>query len=60
MVAGEGVKERIDGLSLAIRMGATVDDLLEWETAYAPPVSMIIDPVTLAADDAKMKMEGLA
>lgn len=60
VVAGEGVKERIDALSLAIRMGATVDDLLAWETAYAPPVSMVIDPVTLAADDAKMKMEGQA
>lgn len=60
VVAGEGVKERIDALSLAIRMNATVDDLLEWETAYAPPVSMIIDPVTFAAGDAKMKMEGLA
>ncbi|MCL7412861.1 MAG: FAD-dependent oxidoreductase [ANME-2 cluster archaeon] len=58
VVAGEGVKERIDALSLAIRMGATVDDLLEWETAYAPPVSTVIDPVTFAADDAKMKMEG--
>ena len=60
VVAGEGVKERIDALSLAIRMGATLDDLLEWETAYAPPVSMVIDPVTFAADDAKMKMEGKA
>ncbi|MBW6517848.1 MAG: FAD-dependent oxidoreductase [ANME-2 cluster archaeon] len=56
VVAGEGVKERIDALSLAIRMGATVDDLLEWETAYAPPVSMVIDTVTFAADDAKRKM----
>ena len=60
VVSGEGVKERIDALSLAMRMGAEVDDLLDWETSYSPPVAMIIDPVTLAADDAKNKMEGIA
>ena len=59
VVSGEGVKERIDALSLAIRMGAEVDDLLGWETSYSPPVSMVIDPVTFAADDAKNKMEGI-
>ena len=59
-VSGEGVKERIDALSLAMRMGAKVDNLLDWETSYAPPVAMIIDPVTIAADDAKNKMEGIA
>jgi NADH oxidase (H2O2-forming) len=60
VVSGEGVKERIDALSLAIRMSAEVDDLLDWETSYSPPVSMVIDPVTFAADDAKNKMEGIA
>ncbi len=59
VVSGEGVKERIDALSLAIRMGAKVDDLLDWETSYSPPISMVIDPVTFAADDAKNKMEGI-
>ena len=60
VVSDEGVKERIDALSLAMRMGAEVDDLLDWETSYSPPVAMIIDPVTFAADDAKNKMEGIA
>ncbi len=60
VVSGEGVKERIDALSFAMRMGAEVDDLLDWETSYAPPVAMVIDPVTFAADDAKNKMEGIA
>jgi NADH oxidase (H2O2-forming) len=60
VVSGTGVKERIDALSLAMRMGAEVDDLLDWETSYSPPVAMIIDPVTLAIDDAKNKMEGIA
>ncbi len=55
-MATEGVKERIDALSLAIRMGAVIDDLLRWETSYAPPVSMVIDPVTLAAEDRQKKM----
>ena len=56
VVAAEGVKERIDALSFAIRMGATIDDLLKWETSYAPPVSMVIDPVTIAVEDRKKKM----
>lgn len=60
VISSEGVKERIDALSLAMRMGAEVDDLLDWETSYSPPVAMIIDPVTLAIDDAKNKMEGIA
>ena len=60
VVSYEGVKERIDALSLAIRMGAKVDDLLGWETSYSPPVSMVIDPVTFAAGNAKKKMEGIA
>jgi NADH oxidase (H2O2-forming) len=60
VVSDEGVKERIDALSLAMRIGAEVDDLLDWETSYSPPVAMIIDPVTFAAEDAKNKMEGIA
>ncbi len=60
VVSGEGVKERIDALSLAIGMGAKVDDLLGWETSYSPPVAMVIDPVTFAVEDAKNKMEGIA
>ncbi len=60
VVSNTGVKERIDALSLAMRMGVEVDDLLDWETSYSPPVAMVIDPVTFAADDAKKKMEGIA
>jgi NADH oxidase (H2O2-forming) len=59
VVSGEGVKERIDALSLAIRLHATVDDLMMWETSYSPPVSMVIDPVSLAIDDASKKIEGI-
>lgn len=54
LVGGEGVKERIDALSFAIRKKATIKELLESETSYAPPVSMLVDPI-LPAVKAAMK-----
>lgn len=45
LAGGEGIKERIDTLSLAIRKKATIRDLLDLETCYAPPVSMLVDPL---------------
>ena len=45
LVGGEGIKERIDALSLAVRKKATIRDLLDLETCYAPPVSMLVDPL---------------
>ena len=45
LAGGEGIKERIDGLSFAIRKKTTIKDLLESETCYAPPVSMLVDPI---------------
>ncbi|WP_406660282.1 FAD-dependent oxidoreductase [Methanolobus sp. ZRKC3] len=56
VIAGEGVKERIDGLSLAIKKRTTVDELLTMETAYTPPMSMLVDPLTFAAKGAAKKM----
>jgi NADH oxidase (H2O2-forming) len=56
IIAGEGVKERIDGLSLAIKKKTTVDELINMETAYTPPMSMLIDPLTFAAKGAAKKM----
>ncbi|MDO9517559.1 MAG: FAD-dependent oxidoreductase [Methanosarcinaceae archaeon] len=56
VIAGEGVKERIDGLAFAIRKRATIDEMLEMETCYAPPVSMLIDPIMYAIEDAHKKM----
>jgi len=55
IISKEGVKERIDGLSFAMTMGMTMDELIEAETCYAPPVSMVVDPVILAAENAKKK-----
>ena len=56
IIAGEGVKERIDGLAFAIKKKATIDEMLEMETCYAPPVSMLIDPLMYAIEDAHKKM----
>jgi NADH oxidase (H2O2-forming) len=52
LAGGEGIKERIDALSLAIRKKATIKDLLDMETCYAPPVSMLVDPLKPAVKDA--------
>ena len=56
VIGGAGVKERIDGLSLAIKKRTTVDELLTMETAYTPPMSMLTDPLTFAAKGAARKM----
>ena len=56
VIAEEGVKERIDGLAFAIKKKATIDEMLEMETCYAPPVSMLIDPIMYAVEDAHKKM----
>lgn len=45
LAGGEGIKERIDALSLAIRKKTTIKDLLDLETCYTPPVSMLVDPI---------------
>jgi NADH oxidase (H2O2-forming) len=46
---GGGVKSRIDALSVAMASRMKVDDLATVETCYAPPVSALVDPLTLAA-----------
>lgn len=45
LAGGEGIKERVDALSLAVMKKATIKDLLDMETCYAPPVSMLVDPL---------------
>jgi NADH oxidase (H2O2-forming) len=46
---GGGVKSRIDTLAVAMAAKMRVDDLAAVETCYAPPVSALVDPLTLAA-----------
>jgi NADH oxidase (H2O2-forming) len=56
LVGGEGIKERVDALSLAILKKATMKDLLDMETCYAPPVSMLVDPLRPAVKAAIRNM----
>jgi NADH oxidase (H2O2-forming) len=56
VVGGEGVKERIDALTLAIKKRTTVHELANIETCYAPPVSTLQDPTGFAAKGALKKM----
>jgi NADH oxidase (H2O2-forming) len=56
VIGGEGVKERIDALTLAIKKRTTVQELANIETCYAPPVSTLQDPTGFAAKGALKKM----
>ena len=57
IVGGERVAERIDAMSIAIFKGVTADELANMEFCYAPPVSMVHEPLSLAAEDALKKFE---
>lgn len=48
IVGYEGVATRINQYALAIKTGATVDDLTRLEHAYAPPFSSAKDPVAIS------------
>lgn len=57
IVAEERVAERVDTMSLAIAKNLTCSELAGMEFSYAPPVSMVIDPIILAAEDACDKLK---
>lgn len=59
LAGGEGIKERIDALSLAIKKKTTIKDFLSLETCYAPPVSMLVDPLIPAVKSAIRNMREL-
>ena len=48
IVGYDGVDTRIDQFALAIKQGATVEQLTRSEHAYAPPFSSAKDPVAIA------------
>jgi NADH oxidase (H2O2-forming) len=56
IISTTGTKERIDGLSLAIKRKQTIDELLEMETCYSPAVSTLQDPLLFAVKGAYRKM----
>jgi NADPH-dependent 2,4-dienoyl-CoA reductase/sulfur reductase-like enzyme/peroxiredoxin family protein/rhodanese-related sulfurtransferase/TusA-related sulfurtransferase len=54
-----GVDKRIDVIATAIMGAMTVDDLTEFEHAYAPPYSSAKDPVNMAGFTAQNVLDGL-
>ena len=56
IIAKETVAERVDTMALAIAKEVKCDEITEMEFSYAPPVSMVVDPVVLAAEDALKKL----
>ena len=56
IIAKETVAERVDTMALAIAKGVKCDEITEMEFSYAPPVSMVVDPIVLAAEDALDKI----
>ncbi|MBI4814512.1 MAG: FAD-dependent oxidoreductase [Methanobacterium sp.] len=57
IIAKERVAERVDTMALAIAKDVTCKELAATEFSYAPPVSMVIDPIILAAEDACEKLK---
>jgi NADH oxidase (H2O2-forming) len=56
IIAKETVAERVDTMALAIAKGVKCTELTEMEFSYAPPVSMVVDPIVLAAENAIEQM----
>lgn len=48
IIGTDGVDKRIDTLSSVIQRRSTIDELTEFEHAYAPPYSSAKDPVNMA------------
>lgn len=59
VVGGSGVDKRIDVLSSVIKHRAGIEDLCEFEQAYAPPYSSAKDPVNIAGFAAENLLHGL-
>ena len=56
IIAKETVAERVDTMAMAIAKEVKCDEITEMEFSYAPPVSMVVDPVVMAAEDALKKL----
>jgi NADPH-dependent 2,4-dienoyl-CoA reductase/sulfur reductase-like enzyme/peroxiredoxin family protein/rhodanese-related sulfurtransferase/TusA-related sulfurtransferase len=54
-----GVDKRIDVIATAIKGSLTIDDLAEFEHAYAPPYSSAKDPVNMAGFVAQNILDGV-
>jgi len=56
IIGEKDVASKINVMSLALMKNLTVNDLLSLETAYAPPISPVWDPLIIAADAAARKL----
>jgi NADH oxidase (H2O2-forming) len=56
IVGGEGVKERIDLISLALLLKADITDLISYDACYVPPASPVWEPVNIAASQISKKL----
>ena len=59
-IGASGVDKRIDVLSVMIRQGASVRDLLSLELCYAPPFSSAKDPVNMVGYMAEDILDGVS
>jgi pyruvate/2-oxoglutarate dehydrogenase complex dihydrolipoamide dehydrogenase (E3) component len=56
IVGGEGIKERIDLISLALLLKADIADLAAYDACYVPPASPVWEPVNIAASQLAKKL----
>jgi NADPH-dependent 2,4-dienoyl-CoA reductase/sulfur reductase-like enzyme len=56
IVGGEGVKERIDLIALALLLKADIRDLAGYDACYVPPASPVWEPVNIAASQAAKQL----
>ena len=56
IVGGEGVKERIDLISLALLLKADITDLANYDACYVPPASPVWEPVNISASQIAKKL----
>jgi len=52
VVGGEGVLGRVNAMALAIQSGMTLQDLSRADFGYTPPLSDVLEPLSLAAEKA--------
>ncbi len=53
---GEGVKERIDLVALALLLKAVIRDLASYDACYVPRASPVWEPVNIAASQAAKQL----
>jgi NADH oxidase (H2O2-forming) len=60
MFGQEAVAEKVDTMSVIILQKLKCDEVVSMEFSYAPPVSMVVDPIAQAAEDCLEQLEKLS